>query len=101
VLRNVDGQRVSATEYEVFVSRARSFTDVDRVLDQIERYRALPDEIQALLVQTCSPYKLPGIRRSSIHNTIRLNRPYALRMFALSRLLEIKDGGLARIIHQA
>jgi hypothetical protein len=93
VLRSVDGQTISATEYTLFVARAKSFSDVDAVIDQIERFRALPPEIQPLIVQMCDAYKLPGIRRSSIYNTIRLDRSYALKMFALSRLVEIADDG--------
>jgi Holliday junction resolvase-like predicted endonuclease len=49
--------------------------------------------MQDLVVKTCDAYKLSGIRRSSIYNTIRLDRSYALKMFALSRLVEINEGG--------
>jgi hypothetical protein len=93
VLRSV--KRISAVEYTLFVSRAKRFSDVDAVIDQVERFRELTDELKGLLIKTCDSYKLPGIRRSSMYNTIRLDRSYALRMFALSRLLEIdEDGGL-------
>jgi Endonuclease NucS len=96
VLRSVDGQRISAVQYTLFVSRAKSFSDVDTVIEQIERFRALPEDTQELVVKTCDSFKLPGIRRSSMYNTIRLDRSYALKMFALSRLVEITDdGGLA------
>jgi Endonuclease NucS len=96
VLRSLDGQTISGTEYILFVSRAKTFSDVDTVIEQIEGFRELPTEMQALVVKTCDSYKLPGIRRSSIYNTIRLDRSYALKMFALSRLLVIDDdGGLA------
>ncbi len=96
VLRSLDGQSMSDVEYTLFVSRANSFKDVDAVIEQIERFRDLPDDVKALVVKTCHSFKLPGIRRSSMYNTIRLDRPYALKMFALSRLVEINDhGGLA------
>ncbi len=96
VLRSVDGQKISTAEYTLFVSRAKTFSDVDAVIDQIDRFRQLPEELQALVVKTCESYKLPGIRRSSMYNTIKLDRSYALKMFALSRLVEIEDdGGLA------
>jgi hypothetical protein len=78
------------------VSRARTFADLDTAIEQIESFRELGEDLQNLIVQTCDSYKLSGIRRSSIYNTIRLDRPYALKMFALSRLIEIDDqGGLA------
>ncbi len=96
VLRNIDSRRISAVEYTLFVSRAKSFSDVDNVIEQIERFRDLPEDMQALVVKTCDSFKLSGIRRSSMYNTIRLDRSYALKMFALSRLLELNDeGGLA------
>ena len=91
VLRSIDGRRISAVEFTLFVSRAKRFSDVDAVIDQIERFRGLGEDTQALIVKTCDSYRLPGIRRSSIYNTIRLNRSYALKMFALSRLLEIDN----------
>ena len=95
-LRSIDGHQVSAVEFTLFVSRAKNFSDVDAVIDQIERFRELDEKTQASVVKACESYKLPGIRRSSMYNTIRLNRPYALRMFALSRLVETDGaGGLA------
>jgi len=93
VLRSVDGQRMSGAEYTLFVSRAKSFSDVDSVIEHIEAFRGLPGEMQALVMKTCDSFKLPGIRRSSMYNTIRLDRSYALKMFALSRLVEINDDG--------
>lgn len=81
-LRSIDGQNISATEYTLFVSRAKRFCDVDMVIDQIASFRELSAEIQALVVKTCDSYKLPGIRRSSIYNTIRLDRSYAFKIFA-------------------
>jgi hypothetical protein len=96
VLRSIEGQRVTGVEYTLFVSRARTIGDVDGVIEQIEAFRDLREELQGLVVDTCDAYKLPGIRRSSMYNTIRLDRPYALRMFALSRLIETNhDGGLS------
>jgi hypothetical protein len=96
VLRSVNEQKISAVEYTLFVSRAKTFSDVDAVIDLIERFRGLPEDMKALIVKTCDAYKLSGIRRSSMYNTIRLDRSYAHRMFALSRLIEIDDaGGLA------
>jgi hypothetical protein len=93
VLRSVHGQSISGIEYTLFVSRAKSFDDVDEVIGQIESFRDLAPEIQALVVKTCDSFKLPGIRRSSMYNTIRLDRSYALKMFALSRLVETNDDG--------
>src|ERR1700688_4703637 len=46
VLRSVDGQNITATEYTLFVSRAKTFADVDTVIEQIERFRKLGKELQ-------------------------------------------------------
>ena len=97
VLRSVDGQSIDGFEYTLFVSRAQTFGDVDSVIEQIDQFRALPEETKTLLVETCESYKLPGIRRSSMYNTIRLDRSYALKMFALSRLIETNDEGGLKI----
>lgn len=93
VLRSIDGQRLSNTEYILFVSRAKKFSDVDRVIELVSKFRELSPELQSLLIWSCDAYRLPGSRRSSIYNTIRLNRSYALRMLSLSQLVEIPDGG--------
>jgi hypothetical protein len=93
LLRSVGGQRMSGVEYTLFVARSKSFEDVDEVIEQIELFRELSNEIKALVVKTCDSFKLPGIRGSSMYNTIRLDRSYALKMFALSRLVEINDDG--------
>jgi hypothetical protein len=95
VLRSLRGQSVSDVEYTLFIARAKSFEHVDDVIEQIESFRELSDDMKALVVKTCHSFKLPGIRRSSMYNTIRLDRSYALKTFALSRLVEINnDGGL-------
>jgi hypothetical protein len=91
VLRSIDGQSISGAEYALFVSRAKSFEDVDEVIGHIERFRSLSERMQELVIDTCDSFKLPGIRRSSMYNTIKLNRSYALKMFALSRLVEGND----------
>jgi hypothetical protein len=93
VLRSVDGQSISGVEYTLFIARAKSFSHVDSVIEKIEAFRDLDMNMQALVVKTCDAFKLPGIRRSSMYNTIRLDRSYALKMFALSRLVEINDDG--------
>lgn len=91
VLRSVDGQSFTGTEYTLFVSRSKTFADVDSVIEKIEEFRSLDPALQELVVETCDAYKLPGIRRSSMYNTIRLDRSYALKMFVLSRLVELND----------
>jgi hypothetical protein len=97
VLRSLNGQRISATEYTLFVSRAKRFADVDTVIDQIERFRELSEKMQGLVTESCDAYKLSGIRRSSMYNTIKLDRSYALKMYGLSRLIDIDDNGGLRL----
>ena len=93
LLRNIDGQSISAIEYSLFVSKAKTFADVDAALEHIEAFRELDEETQNRVVDACETYMLGGRRRKSIYNTIRLNRSYALKMWALSNLIEINDEG--------
>jgi hypothetical protein len=93
VLRSVGGHSITAIEYTLFVSRAKTFGELDTIIDQIEEFRDLPEDIRQLIVDTCDSYKIAGLRRSSMYNTIKLDRPYALKMFSLSRLVESNDDG--------
>ena len=60
VLRSLNGQRIDGAEYTLFASRAKSFEDVDEVIEQIEAFRDLSAEMRALVVKTCNSFKLPG-----------------------------------------
>ncbi|TMM54726.1 AlwI family type II restriction endonuclease [Sulfitobacter sabulilitoris] len=93
VLRTVDGQYISRDEYVLFVSRAKRYDEIDRVIDSIHRYRDLDSEVKAELISQCSKYKLAGMRRDSILNTIRLNASYALKFYSLSENFEIDAAG--------
>lgn len=89
VLRNVDGQSITAVEYSLFVTRSKVYADVDKVLGQIEAFRMLDEDLQEGVVAACDAYMLGGLRRTSIYNTIKLNRSYALKVWALSSLFEL------------
>jgi hypothetical protein len=91
VMRTLNPQFISAREYELFVARARSYEDVDHVVDKIEEFRTLSDEQQHEVCRLCNQYMIGGKKRTSIYNTINLNRTYAFNVLTLSRLLE-KDG---------
>ena len=39
VMRTVEPHAISAPEYELFVSRARSYSEVDKIVEQIEEFR--------------------------------------------------------------
>src|SRR5262249_45893995 len=53
VLRSIDGQSFTGTEYTLFVSRAKRFSDVDAVIEDIEAFRGLDPAVQELVVDTC------------------------------------------------
>jgi len=96
LLRSIDGQKIDKLEYVLFVSRAKRFSDMDGVIRQIEAFRRLPPEMKAAVRYACEAIELPGAKRSSMFNTISLNRTYALKMYALSEMLEQNDeGGLS------
>lgn len=96
-LRNVDGQTISRVEYCLFITRARTYGELDVTLEAIHRYRDLSKSDQESVLHACDSFKLPGIRRSSMLNTIRLNASYSLRFFSLSELLEVNDSGNLRL----
>jgi hypothetical protein len=95
LMRTLSPPHITAAEYELFVARARAQADVDDVVEKIERFRSLSGDEQASLIQRCDRYMLGGSRRSSIYNTISLNRAYAFRMIQLSDLIgRSADGSL-------
>lgn len=76
-------------EYTLFVSKAKSINDLDRILEQIESFRDLDMANKNEIVRQCDAYQLGGTKRRSLYNTIKLNRSYAMRMWCLSELFEI------------
>lgn len=100
VMRTVEPHRISALEYELFVSRARSYEDVDAVVEKIEEFRQLSDEQQHEIARQCDAYMIGGKKRSSLYNTVTLNRSYALAAIALSKLFE-RDGSGIKFRHGA
>jgi hypothetical protein len=94
VMRTVNPHCISAREYELFISRARSYDDVDHVVDQIEEFRSLSEDQQGEIARQCNAYMIGGKKRSSLYNTIALNRSYAFAAIALSKLFERDGAGL-------
>lgn len=91
VTRTLDPSKLSNVEYMLFVARARTFDDVDKVVDMIVEFRKLDASEQAEVVDQCDAYMLGGAKRASVYNTIKLNRTYAQAAWTLSNLFE-KDG---------
>ena len=83
---------ISNVEYNLFASKAKRPGDVERVYDQIMDFRTLTVEQQRLIVDACKSYMIGGSKRSSIYNTIKLNRSYAFKMWSLSGLLYSNEG---------
>lgn len=94
VMRTVQPHSISSLEYELFVARARSYDNVDHVVDQIEEFRTLDEDQQEEIVRQCDAYMIGGKKRKSLYNTITLNRSYALAAIALSKLFERDGAGL-------
>src|SRR5579871_6908809 len=82
------GGYVTAAEYNLFVAKAKRIGAIDEVAEQIDLFRALGETEQRAIVDRCRLFSIAGLRRSSIYNTIALNRPYAYRMWALSGLIQ-------------
>ncbi len=81
------GNTITNNEYILFVSRAKSPSEVENVADQILEYRELSDDDKKSIVQRCRQYMLGGTKRSTMYNTISLNRSYAFKMWSLSKLI--------------
>ena len=79
---------VSNTEYALFVAKAKAIDEVDSVLDQIEAFRDLDDDLRSEIIDKLDAYQIGGAKRGSLLNTIRLNRSYAMRMWELSGLFD-------------
>lgn len=94
LFRLIDGEGISNEEYVLFVARSKAIEDVEPTADRISEFRELDPELQAAVISKCSSYMLGGAKRSSIYNTIRLNRTYAYRMWGLSRLIDYDEGSL-------
>lgn len=92
IIRTLDPGKLTNVEYMLFVARARTMDDVGKVVDQIEAFRGLSRDEQSEIVSQCDAYKLGGLKRGSVYNTIKLARTYAYSAWTLSNLLE-KDGG--------
>lgn len=91
VMRTLSPSAISAREYELFVARARSYDDLDSVIEQIEDFRNLTEDQRAEIYRRCGEYMIGGKGRSSLINTVALNRPYAFSALTLSKLFE-RDG---------
>ncbi len=94
VIRTLEPSKLSNIEYMLFVARARTFDDVDKVVDLIEEFRALEADEQAEIVRQCDAYMLGGAKRGSVFNTIKLARTYAQSAWTLSSLFEKDDNDL-------
>jgi Endonuclease NucS len=95
VMALLQPQVISSREFELFISKAKSHDQVERVAEQIEAWRAMSPEDQARLVAKLDKYMVGGVGRRSIRHTISLDRPYATAALALSRLIVRRnDGGV-------
>ena len=90
----VGGEGISNEEYILFVSRAKSIDEVEETADRIFEFRDLDPTLRAAIIEKCKGYMLGGAKRSSIYNTIALNRTYAYRMWSLSRLVDHDENAL-------
>lgn len=90
----VGGEGISNEEYILFVSRAKSIDEVEETADRVFEFRDLDPELRAAITNKCKSYMLGGAKRSSIYNTIALNRTYAYRMWSLSRLIDHDENSL-------
>lgn len=85
--------RVSNDEYSLFISRARHHDDIDKVVSWISSWRSLDEGDRTLLKNLVESLHTLGGRRSSLLNTINLNRSYALNFLTFCSYLERPSSG--------
>lgn len=100
LMQAVDGN-ITSEEYALFVAKAKLVTDVDRVADQIDLYRQLTQSEKLEVVRSCDSYAIGGSKRDSLYNTVRLNRPYAFKMWALSGLVAVDEKHGLKLVRSA
>lgn len=89
------GGHITRVEYRLFASRAQEIGDVDKIAELIDEFRELSKDEQKEIGRQCDAYKLGGMKRGSIYNTIKLNDAYALKMWTMSDIIEVaEDYGL-------
>ncbi len=98
VLLNLDYKYISKDEYLLFIAKQQNNDGIFKAVEWIEKYRKTPENIKiklhSALRKTNVQSKGIKSRRSSIYNTIKLDRSYALQSFGLSSLIKY-DTGLA------
>lgn len=96
VLLNSD-RYLNKQEYNLFVSRAKQHGEIDLVLEFIEKWRLLSADDQAKVYSAAeNANQISSRRRTSLLNTINLNRSYALSFLTFCTYLErIEQGEVA------
>lgn len=93
VMALLQPQMISAREFELFIAKAKSHDQVDRVAEQIEAWRDMSPDNQAKLLGKLDQYMVGGVGRKSLRNTIYQDRSYATAALALSQLVVRRDDG--------
>jgi hypothetical protein len=92
LLSMMETPSISNIEYNLFVAKARNPDDIDKIHDLISEFRSLKPKVQQAIITACKSYMIGGSKRSSIYNTIQLNRSYAFRMWESSGLISADSG---------
>lgn len=87
VLLNAD-EYITHDEYVLFVSRSRTHDELGYILDLIEEWRSLDDADRERIKSAASKVHSLGGRRTSLVNTIELNKSYALQYLTFAGYLE-------------
>lgn len=88
--------------YELFVARIRADNEVPSMVEMIKRYLSLDDTARGQILQELHAMPIlkdgrltPGTRRSSLVNTIKLNRSYMVAYLGLPGLVEAANRQLS------
>lgn len=86
------GLYITNDEYTLFVSRAKNSKEIDQIIEWIQAWRGLSTAEQDIIKNLAGElHDLQG-RRSSLVNTINLNRSYAMQFLTYCEYLERPSG---------
>ena len=91
LLLDLDNNEITEDEYALFISRAHFWDDFYNVKKKILEWRNFNKEEQKVIIQQLIkiPVPIPSRRRSTMYNTISLNKSYALNFFCFPKYIDL------------
>lgn len=94
ILLKLKDKYITKDEYCLFISKKLNIEDIDKSVEEIEKYRLLKDKDKNKIKEYLKNEKIKNIknnRRTSILNTIEKESSYAINFFCSSNLFYFSD----------